>query len=644
MGMDGRGALRKKGIRLIAALLALMLLPVAALAETLDLPVGLRSIEAEAFMGDTSLERVVVPAGTESIGERAFAGSGLREIVLPETLRQIADDAFAGCEGLRVTAEAARDSYVYRWCVENGYLADEVTVTLDAGEGRFADGEQTRAVTCAAGEPLPELPEPMLPGRHLAAWLLGEEPVAADYAPTEDVTLTAQWGEGSPRFYCPQENQDLDYDDPDSRWCWQRSRESEHFFLFWEPGFGLDPNADEVPEALRVDTADLLAKAERFWHTNVDTLGMAEVGVGRSRLDSCKMQIYLLYTEDWVATGSGYDDMIGALWVSPMTCHPVGSTIAHEIGHCFQYQVYCDQLLNGGANDFHSGFRYGYPGSNGGNGFWEQCAQWVSFVDYPAEALTGWDFDSWPGNAHRAFEHEWTRYQSYWLQMYWTEKHGRDAVARVWRESRYPEDALTAYCRIFCGGSAEVLNAELYEYAARMATFDLPGLSAWSGARIGSYRPVFYKYGAWQQVAYASCPGEGGFNVIDLDIAGRDTVTVEFSGLKGGATLATGDPGRYHKGEDEYGAPKVAGTVHTYNKTSAQPGWRYGFVALMEDGRRVYGEPCAEQNGTISWTLEPGTESLYLVVVGAMQSVTANPWDDNERTDAQAPYRYRVVN
>ena len=73
---------------------------------------------------------------------------------------------------------------------------------------------------------------------------------------------------------------------------------------------------------------------------------------------------------------------------------------------------------------FKSGFRYGYEGSNGGNGFWEQCAQWQSFQDYPEEMFTSYNFDVWLSNNHRHFENEWMRYASYWLQSYWTMKHG----------------------------------------------------------------------------------------------------------------------------------------------------------------------------------------------------------------------------
>ena len=74
------------------------------------------------------------------------------------------------------------------------------------------------------------------------------------------------------------------------------------------------------------------------------------------------MEIYLLYQTEWLATGAGYDNVIGALWVNPTTCQPVGSAIGHEIGHSFQYQIYCDQILTGETEeyDFKSGFRYGY--------------------------------------------------------------------------------------------------------------------------------------------------------------------------------------------------------------------------------------------------------------------------------------------
>ena len=167
------------------------------------------------------------------------------------------------------------------------------------------------------------------------------------------------------KFYKPQEF-NFDMLRSDSKWSFFRYKQSEHFFVFWEAGFGSDPNSSEVPAELRVDIDDLLVKAEQFYKTNINKLGMVVTGQGKSYLDDYKMEIYLLYQTEWLATGSGYDNVIGALWVNPSTCQPVGSTIGHEIGHSFQYQTYCDNVRNGAPNDFKSGYRYGYEGSNGG--------------------------------------------------------------------------------------------------------------------------------------------------------------------------------------------------------------------------------------------------------------------------------------
>jgi hypothetical protein len=65
--------------------------------------------------------------------------------------------------------------------------------------------------------------------------------------------------------------------------------------VFWEPGFGYDPNGSDVPASLRVNIDDLLQKAEQFYTTNVEKLKMVTVGQGKSNLDKYKMQIYLLY-------------------------------------------------------------------------------------------------------------------------------------------------------------------------------------------------------------------------------------------------------------------------------------------------------------------------------------------------------------
>ena len=440
------------------------------------------------------------------------------------------------------------------------------------------------------------------------------------------------------KYYKPAEFGNMDMYSSASRWSFARMKQSEHFFVFWEAGFGDDPNAESVPAELRVDIDDLLQKAEKFYNTNITRLGMATVGQGKSYLDQYKMEIYLLYQTEWLATGSGYDDVIGALWVNPSTCQPVGSTIGHEIGHSFQYQVYCDQVLNGAPNDFTTGFRYGYNGSNGGNGFWEQCAQWQSYQDYPEQYFgEGW-YNVWPLNCHRHFEHEWMRYASYWLQCYWTEKHGDKTVASIWQNSRYPYDAIQTYSQLYNSDSWNATAAELYDYAARMATYDVLGPREYSAAHLNDYTTKFYDSGdGYYQVAYAQCPGSTGFNIIPLNPVAGQQISADFVGLEMGSALAAGDPGEYMKSE------KVDGTVTTYNKAdkAGNEGWRYGFAAYLNDGSRKYSEMFSDANGTATWTVPAGTEQLYMIVMGAPKEYVQSAWDEDELTDAQYPYKVK---
>ncbi len=424
-----------------------------------------------------------------------------------------------------------------------------------------------------------------------------------------------------------------------SKWSFHRYKQSDHFFVFWEAGFGSNPNAGSVPSNLRVDIDDLLEKAETFFKTNVLETKFADYGSGRSYLDKYKMEIYILYQDEWLATGSGYDNVIGALWVSPSTCHPVGSVIGHEIGHSFQYQVYCDQILNGetGPNDFKSGYRYGYEGSNGGNGFWEQTAQWQSFQDFP-EMFTCWEFDvEWVNNHHRHFEHEIMRYGSYWLHYYWADKYGVEAIGNIWRSSKYPEDAISTYTRVYNDDDYEKTREELFDYAMKIATYDLDEIRGYAGNAVDKYKTTFYENDGYYQIAYAKCPGATGFNVIPLAVSAGKEISVEFVGLEPGSALASRDPGKYIKGEQE------GGSVKNYNSVNkGNTGWRYGFVALKNDESREYSEMFSESKGTATFKVPSGTYKLFMVVQGSPEKYIHSAWDDDERTDAQFPYKIKL--
>lgn len=64
------------------------------------LPAGLTEIEYGAFAGTDSLESVTFPDGLKTIGEQAFLSSGLRSVVLPDSVEKMDRDAFRKCKYL----------------------------------------------------------------------------------------------------------------------------------------------------------------------------------------------------------------------------------------------------------------------------------------------------------------------------------------------------------------------------------------------------------------------------------------------------------------------------------------------------------------------------------------------------------------
>jgi len=105
-------------------LAGLLSLGVSAYASTLILPSSLFAIEEEAFYGDTSLDKVVLPETVKEIGARAFAESSLNEIRLPESLSKIDDTALPAPGTINVTA--SKGSYAYGWAVSQGYIMPDV--------------------------------------------------------------------------------------------------------------------------------------------------------------------------------------------------------------------------------------------------------------------------------------------------------------------------------------------------------------------------------------------------------------------------------------------------------------------------------------------------------------------------------------
>lgn len=66
--------------------------------------------------------------------------------------------------------------------------------------------------------------------------------------------------------------------------------------------------------------------------------------------------------------------------------------------------------------------------------------------------------------------------------------------------------------------------------------------------------------------------------------------------------------------------------------------WRYGFLAVLKDGSRVYGEPSKEDIGSASLQVPENTEHLWLVVAATPKEI----YDTG--ADNQWPYQFTLDN
>jgi len=409
-------------------------------------------------------------------------------------------------------------------------------------------------------------------------------------------------------------NVGMNLQDSSSQWSYHRSIETENLVIFWEPGFGKDPSA--APNPYKIDMEALKVSAEKTFSFYLDSLKFAVKG--SSVTDRYKLMVFLLYTTDWAAFGSGQDDLVGSLFVSPAAAN-IQHVMAHEIGHCFQYITGCDSK---------GGFRYGYgPNGAGGNGFWEQCAQWKAYKVFPELQFTEGDFTNYIKNNHLHILHEDVRYANFFLPDYWTYKRGIDFMGRLWRESVNLEDPVEAYKRIN-SINQDQLNDEMYEHAARLTSWDLPALINFGQNYTNKRAQVKMNLlpDEYWQIDPDVCIENYGYNSIKLNVPTVETlVKVNFKGM--------------------------AGTPGFRSKNIASAGWKFGFVALLKDGTRVYSDVTSAKytNGrnpetTLEFNCPEHCEKLWLVVSGAPQIHWKHAWDDDNTNDEQWPYQIKFEN
>ncbi len=418
-------------------------------------------------------------------------------------------------------------------------------------------------------------------------------------------------------LYKPSNLRSNDFHEESSKYCFQRSMSSDHFIVFWEAGFGLDPTKAE--SRYRFDPAEMLKQAEHVYEVNTQHLGFLAPGSVKPAQEY-KIMMFVAYTTEWAAYGSGLDDKVGKLDVNIDAARDL-STCAHEIGHTFQYLIGCE--LGSGQH----GWRYGFDASaSGGCAWWEQCAQWQAYRCYPDEKFTdGWSSGVY-SYSHLNCLHEEPRYSNYFMHDWWCHLHGEDFIGRLWQEAVKPEDPVETYMRMN-EKSQDDFNADMYGYATHAITWDIDFIREAGRNRWDNFNTSMHYLGdKWLEVDSANCPQNYGFNILRLrNFKAGETIKAEFKGMAG---------------TRGFRAIKVD-----------KAGWRYGFVALLNDGSRVYGDMNSDKEGETEFAVPANASKVWFVVLGAPTEHWRHPWNmvNDKHTsasladDEQWPYHVRFT-
>lgn len=412
-------------------------------------------------------------------------------------------------------------------------------------------------------------------------------------------------------LYKPSTWSSNDYTNENSRWSFANSMESEHFVVFWDKQFGSDPTK---AGSYAFNPKTMLQNGEKYFDVYANKLGF--IKPGESTTDTYKIEMYVYYQTDWKAEGSGVDYKVGLLNVNPWAISSrSGQTVAHEVGHTFQYLVKCD------VGEPH-GFDYGYgDNASGLNGWWEGCANWQAYKVYPNLQFEQDFYDAYKGQYHLGLMNETFRYQNMFIQDWWCQKHGQDFIGRLWREAKRPEDPIEAYIRLN-DMDLEAFNDETYEGFAHMATWDIDGIRQYGKKHIGDYSAQMHEAAddnMYWEVDSAYCPQNYGYNMIPIKLAAAGTkISADFKGIAGA---------------DGYRKVKTA-----------KAGWRYGFVAYTSDGQTVYGAMGKDKEGTAELTVPDNCKNIWFCVMGAPTEYWRHPWDSDVSNDEQWPYRVKFTN
>ena len=389
------------------------------------------------------------------------------------------------------------------------------------------------------------------------------------------------------KLYIPKDLQGMNLKADTSKWSLNRSIETDDLIFMWERGFGNDvSNPPQLKgHDMSFNLLNLRDRIQTFYHFFRDTLGFVTPNY-QSKADHYKMMVMVNSSLDGTAYGGTYDNFIGALWVAPNRIQDTKmNCMAHELGHSFQAQIMADSIGQ----------------CWGGTGFFEMASQWMLW-QVNANWITdeNYHFEAFKTLTHKAFLHMDNIYHSPYVLQWWSDLHGRQFIAELFRQGVIGEDPVMTYKRMN-GLSQSAFSDEIFRGYQHLVNFDFT--HAYKETR--QYAATFNTEletcsNGWLRPK--SLPEGYGFNAIKLD----DRVNLN------------------------------SPTFHLHLRGNQL---RYGFVGITTNGESIY----SDVNATSFTSNGQPLKHLYLIIMGAPEHHADVMTHGNTPEYKQYPYEFQVT-
>ena len=401
------------------------------------------------------------------------------------------------------------------------------------------------------------------------------------------ITLVSNLVYAQKKLYIPKDLQGMNLKADTSKWSLNRSIETDDLIFMWERGFGNDvSNPPQLKgHDMSFNLLNLRDRIQTFYHFFRDTLGFVTPNY-QSKADHYKMMVMVNYSLDGTAYGGTYDNFIGALWVAPNRIQDTKmNCMAHELGHSFQAQIMADSIGQ----------------CWGGTGFFEMASQWMLWQVNP-DWITdeNYHFEAFKTLTHKAFLHMDNIYHSPYVLQWWSDLHGRQFIAELFRQGVIGEDPVMTYKRMN-GLSQSAFCDEIFRGYQHLVNFDFT--HAYKETR--QYAATFNTEletcsNGWLRPK--SLPEGYGFNAIKLD----DRVNLN------------------------------SPTFHLHLRGNQL---RYGFVGITTNGESIY----SDVNATSFTSNGQPLKHLYLIIMGAPEHHADVITHGNTPEYKQYPYEFQVT-